>query len=308
MLNKVEFVWEAQRGGPRRKRRATVAVPPRANPIELLGSNIKERVEYGTVPGLSLLGGVADLPFVNMGMNAAVMQAAAAAAAAGTPHWGMLGHGAFQAAGPPGDFPNAMLFPMAQPQMSWAMTAMTRFGGATMPPPTGMPATPTDATSAVEPTTPSAGTTAGTAKTEGGSPRGGTKTDSSTPVASAAADPLHVPSEVASTCTAAALATPVEPKTPVKVLINPTEESPPQAPETIASGLTTDSGGAAQTTGSVATYDNASVPSRPDEAAEATAEGTDASIHLEPTADAAAKANVTASDIPKACPARPAKG
>ena len=126
MLNKVEFVWEAQRGGPRRKRKATVAVPPRANPIELLGSNIRERVEYGTVPGLSLLGGVADLPFVNMGMNAAVMQAAAAAAAA-TPHWGMLGYGAFQASpgsatvagGPPGVFPNAMLFPMAHQARRW---------------------------------------------------------------------------------------------------------------------------------------------------------------------------------------------
>jgi len=34
LLNKVNFVWEAQRGGPRRHRRATVSVPPKANPVQ----------------------------------------------------------------------------------------------------------------------------------------------------------------------------------------------------------------------------------------------------------------------------------
>lgn len=35
LLNKIEFIWEAQRGGPRRKRKATVAVPPKANPVDM---------------------------------------------------------------------------------------------------------------------------------------------------------------------------------------------------------------------------------------------------------------------------------
>lgn len=34
LLDKIDFVWEAQRGGPRRKRKATVAVPPKANPVD----------------------------------------------------------------------------------------------------------------------------------------------------------------------------------------------------------------------------------------------------------------------------------
>eukprot|EP00523_Entomoneis_sp_CCMP467_P019920 CAMPEP_0168863248 /NCGR_PEP_ID=MMETSP0727-20121128/18853_1 /TAXON_ID=265536 /ORGANISM="Amphiprora sp., Strain CCMP467" /LENGTH=395 /DNA_ID=CAMNT_0008918313 /DNA_START=85 /DNA_END=1268 /DNA_ORIENTATION=+ len=33
LLNKVDFIWEAQRGGPRRKRKATVMVPPKATPV-----------------------------------------------------------------------------------------------------------------------------------------------------------------------------------------------------------------------------------------------------------------------------------
>jgi hypothetical protein len=177
MLNKVDFVWEAQRGGPRRKRKATVA--PKATPIELLGPNYirRQRIEHGgTMPGgLSLLGGVADFPFVNMGMNAAVMQAAAAAAAATAtaPHWAMMGHGAFQASshgsspavtgGPLGVFSNAMLFPMAQPQMPWAMASMMGFGGGTMPSCTGTPSTPP--TTPVEPATSSA-EASGTSKPE----------------------------------------------------------------------------------------------------------------------------------------------
>lgn len=36
-LNQVDFIWEAQRGGPRRKRKATVSVPAKANPIAGVG-------------------------------------------------------------------------------------------------------------------------------------------------------------------------------------------------------------------------------------------------------------------------------
>lgn len=303
MLNKVDFVWEAQRGGPRRKRKATVAVPPKANPVELLGPNIRQRTEYGTTPGLSLLGGVADLPFVNMGMNTAVMQAAAAAAAAATPHWAMMGYGAFQASpgsasvtgGPHGVFPNAMLFPMAQPQMPWAMAAMTRFGGA-MPPSTATPATPTDAIP-VEPATPSAGTS-GTRKTEG-YPHGGATADSATPVASAAVDPVEAPPEAATTA-AATLNSPVQLKTPAQALINLTEEPPPQAPEATATGLTTDSGGVQTTEAtSAGTDEHATAELRPIEAAETTSAGTDTTIHL---AQTPAEASVTASEVPKDSP------
>ncbi|KAL7557493.1 hypothetical protein ACA910_019339 [Epithemia clementina (nom. ined.)] len=37
LLDKVSFVWEAQRGGPRRKRKATVEVPKTANPVVGIG-------------------------------------------------------------------------------------------------------------------------------------------------------------------------------------------------------------------------------------------------------------------------------
>ena len=48
LLNKVDFVWEAQRGGPRRKRKATVQVPPKANPVEGVGPKPNKRPAYGT--------------------------------------------------------------------------------------------------------------------------------------------------------------------------------------------------------------------------------------------------------------------
>lgn len=34
LLDKINFIWEAQRGGPRRKRRATVCVPPKPTPVQ----------------------------------------------------------------------------------------------------------------------------------------------------------------------------------------------------------------------------------------------------------------------------------
>ena len=37
LLNKVNFVWEAQRGGPRRKRKAAVEVPAEPNPVAGVG-------------------------------------------------------------------------------------------------------------------------------------------------------------------------------------------------------------------------------------------------------------------------------
>jgi hypothetical protein len=39
MLDKVNFIWEAQRGGPRRQKRATICVPAKPNPVQI-GSNV----------------------------------------------------------------------------------------------------------------------------------------------------------------------------------------------------------------------------------------------------------------------------
>uniref|UniRef100_A0A6U3BNP0 Uncharacterized protein n=1 Tax=Entomoneis paludosa TaxID=265537 RepID=A0A6U3BNP0_9STRA len=49
MLNRVNFVWEAQRGGPRRKRKATVMVPEKATPVEGVGPNTAKRGGHGSV-------------------------------------------------------------------------------------------------------------------------------------------------------------------------------------------------------------------------------------------------------------------
>jgi hypothetical protein len=300
MLDKVEMIWEAQRGGPRRKRKATVAVPPKATPVELIGpNNIRQHYYGGTTPGgLSLLGGVADLPlFVNIGMNAAVMQAAAAAAAS-APHWAMMGHGAFQASplgSPPavqgvplGVFPNGKVFPMAhQSQMPWAMAAMTRYGvGRTVPSFAGTPSTPTDATP-VDPATPSGGIS-GTPKVEGASPYGGAKTDSTTPAAFV--DTVEAPCGAATIV--GALTLPVA-KSSAQVLIN-TTESPPQAPEAQATGWTTDSGGV-QTTALIASDEHVPSTRRPLlEPYEATPVRTETTKQLTQQREA----NVTASDEP----------
>jgi len=48
LLNKVDFIWEAQRGGPRRRRKATVQVPPKANPVERIGPLPIKHPAYGT--------------------------------------------------------------------------------------------------------------------------------------------------------------------------------------------------------------------------------------------------------------------
>lgn len=42
------FIWEAQRGGPRRRRKATVQVPPKANPVEGVGPRAAKKPAYGT--------------------------------------------------------------------------------------------------------------------------------------------------------------------------------------------------------------------------------------------------------------------
>jgi hypothetical protein len=41
-LQKIDFVWEAQRGGPRKKHRATVAVPKKANPVNRVGPSSEQ--------------------------------------------------------------------------------------------------------------------------------------------------------------------------------------------------------------------------------------------------------------------------
>lgn len=48
LLKKVDFVWEAQRGGPRRIRKATVQVPSKASPVEGVGPRAAKRAAFGT--------------------------------------------------------------------------------------------------------------------------------------------------------------------------------------------------------------------------------------------------------------------
>jgi hypothetical protein len=63
-LNKVSFVWEAQRGGPRRKRKASVSVPEKPNPVAGVGpvSNFA-----------ATRGGLAQAPMGNGGSLANMM-------------------------------------------------------------------------------------------------------------------------------------------------------------------------------------------------------------------------------------------
>ena len=49
MLNKVDFIWEAQRGGPKRRRKATVQVPPKASPVDGVGPRAAKRAAFGTM-------------------------------------------------------------------------------------------------------------------------------------------------------------------------------------------------------------------------------------------------------------------
>jgi len=62
LLNKVGFVWEAQRGGPRRKRRATVLVPDQAKPIE--GAGPRRQPSISRRGGLSRGGSILNRPLV----------------------------------------------------------------------------------------------------------------------------------------------------------------------------------------------------------------------------------------------------
>jgi hypothetical protein len=64
LLNQIDFVWEAQRGGPRRKRKATVAVPPRAKPRNVeqtMAVNLPRR-QGGLLPtdGERVVGGLSE--------------------------------------------------------------------------------------------------------------------------------------------------------------------------------------------------------------------------------------------------------
>ncbi len=55
-MDDVDFIWEAQRGGPRRKRKATVAVPSKPNPVD--ARKIKTRTATrGGKAGASTRGG-----------------------------------------------------------------------------------------------------------------------------------------------------------------------------------------------------------------------------------------------------------
>ncbi|GKY98439.1 hypothetical protein MPSEU_000801400 [Mayamaea pseudoterrestris] len=65
LLNKVDFVWEAQRGGPRRQERATVSVPAQAHPAQ--ARNKTPKVDYAQMmtgaQQFMMPGGFSMMPF-----------------------------------------------------------------------------------------------------------------------------------------------------------------------------------------------------------------------------------------------------
>jgi len=94
LLNKVDFVWEAQRGGKKRKKRATVSVPPQAKPakkttspgLEGLTPLAKQSSPFGNQGGGMLVGQGTTLMAQFPGNSGAISQ---------MPCQGMA-HGSFQ--------------------------------------------------------------------------------------------------------------------------------------------------------------------------------------------------------------------
>lgn len=125
LLNKVDFVWEAQRGGPRRKRKATVAVPPKANPVDM--GKLRAKATRGKPTNAATAGGTfLRASALSQGANGVDWQQALAAIGGtsvipGTvtipaSQWQLLANGAFQKAGSQGAIgfgAGASLFPLA---------------------------------------------------------------------------------------------------------------------------------------------------------------------------------------------------
>ena len=144
LLNKVDFIWEAQRGGPRRRRKATVQVPSRANPVEGVGPRPSKRPAYGTTtPQAASLQGFQQgfpmiqnpIPNVNPTLAANVNAAAAIASqilqsgmtAGFQMPWHTVQHGTFQAQGA---LPQNMMLPMATAQYTQWLTALSALASA----------------------------------------------------------------------------------------------------------------------------------------------------------------------------------
>jgi hypothetical protein len=154
MLNNIHFVWEAQRGGPRRKRKATVAVPPKANPVDIGKLRAK-----ASARGNLMRGGASALPslpaqepgpspfpqgqMVDIGPTLAALGGNAAfipgvmpgnALQLSAQQWQLLANGAFQATAPQAmGLAGATLFPLAS-QMPMASTGF-QFGSQLAPSP-----------------------------------------------------------------------------------------------------------------------------------------------------------------------------
>jgi hypothetical protein len=73
LLNKVDFVWEAQRGGPRRKRKAAVSVPPEPKPANKTKRRQLRAGQYASGGGL-FQGHSNTMANIAAGMNPMPMQ------------------------------------------------------------------------------------------------------------------------------------------------------------------------------------------------------------------------------------------
>jgi hypothetical protein len=120
-------VWEAQRGGPRRKRRAVVAVPPQANPVDISSRSMPSSVARGN----SFYGWMGTAPqgaFVSAtaGVTSEVQDNLSAQSPmnVSVSPWQMMPNGTFQQAFgiPPGM--NPAFLPMAT---HWQMAAVPGF-------------------------------------------------------------------------------------------------------------------------------------------------------------------------------------
>jgi hypothetical protein len=72
LLNEVDFVWEAQRGGPRRKRKAAVSVPPEPKPANKTKRRQLRAGQYTSGGGL-FQGHSNTMPSIAAGMNSMPM-------------------------------------------------------------------------------------------------------------------------------------------------------------------------------------------------------------------------------------------
>jgi hypothetical protein len=73
LLNKVDFVWEAQRGGPKRKRKAAVSVPPEPKPANKTKRRQLRAGQYASGGGL-FQGNSNTMASITAGMNSMPLQ------------------------------------------------------------------------------------------------------------------------------------------------------------------------------------------------------------------------------------------